>query len=182
MSTYKCLKLVFAACFFCSFTNPMYCQKRMRSDYKNETFLSIQLNDNLVKMYGIGYERTVFTMGNHFFSLQNEFTTSIKPRTADDGQRLNTMIKWNKQQRNILILGVGTSYQINTKINNLSFLFNSGYKYDFAKPKMILSGNIFMFLSHTQPATQGAQPICSGNCPYQWLIDWRIGLSVGKYF
>jgi hypothetical protein len=182
MTTYKYLKLTFTSSILCLNIKPLLSQSKLRSDYKNEAFISIQLNDNFFKVYGIGYERTVFIKGIHFFSLQNEYTTSIMPRTADDGQRLNTLIKWNKQQRNILTLGLGTSYRINTKVDKLSLLFNSSYKYSFVKPKITLSGNIFMFLLRSQPATQGLQAICKGNCPPQWSMDWRFGVSLGKYF
>jgi hypothetical protein len=157
--------------------------KARRSDKKNEVFVAAHITGVRSHIYGVGYEFTLFKKGKKdFFTLQNEITTSILPRFGTDGSRLQTLLKWNRQSKSIISLGLGSSYRINNSYTRYNFLFNNSYKYCFDKIKTTLSGNLFLIVSPLKPHVGNITgPICVSDCP-KWGYMWQFSANVGKYF
>jgi hypothetical protein len=158
-------------------------QKTIRSEYKNEIYASIYYTDIPSNHYSLGYEK-VFYKKKDFFSFQNEFSVSIFPKTANDKQRILSLIKWNRQRNNIVSLGLGFSYRLNYNPNKFSFLLNNAYKYDFKKYKLTFTGNIFLFVTPLKPIPPSVfipGSICISDC-HKWNNFFRLSASIGKYF
>ena len=176
--------------------NPLFCQRKVRSDYKNEIFASAYFTNIDVNLYSIGYERTIFIKrdslkkGRYFvkkkdyFTFQNEFTASIFPTFATDHQRLQSQIKWNREKKSIISLGLGMSYRFNTNTDKFSILLNNAYKYNLNKYKMTFTGNILLLITRGKPTPPNAftpGPTALNNT-YYWGSDIRLSASLGKYF
>ena len=157
--------------------------KARRRDKKNEVFVAAHITGVRSHIYGVGYEFTLFKKRKKdFFTLQNEITTSILPRFGTDGSRLQTLLKWNRQSKSIISLGLGSSYRINNSYTRYNFLFNNSYKYCFDKIKTTLSGNLFLIVSPLKPHVGNITgPICVSDCP-KWGYMWQFSANVGKYF
>lgn len=176
--------------------NPLFCQRKVRSDYKNEVFASAYFTNIDVNLYSIGYERTIFIKRDSlkkgryyvkkkdYFTLQNELTASIFPTFATDHQRLQSLIKWNREKKSIISLGLGMSYRFNTNTAKLSILVNNAYKYTFNKYKMTFTGNIFLLIVRVKPTPPNVfiPGPKSLNNSYSWGRDLRFSASIGKYF
>lgn len=161
----------------------LFGQKTIKSEYNNEIYASIYYTDIPSNLYSLGYER-VFFKKKDFFSFQNEFSVSIFPKTINDKQRLLSLLKWNRQRKNIISFGLGFSYRLNYTPNRFSVLLNNAYKYDFKKYKLTFTGNIFLFVTPLKPIPPGVfipGPICVSDCP-KWSNFFRLSASVGKYF
>jgi hypothetical protein len=184
MNTYKYLKLIVITSFFCLIIQPLFSQRKLRSDFKNEIYASMYFTDIQSNLYGIGYERTLFKRKD-FFSIQNEFSVSIFPNIVNGKQRLLSLVKWNRQRSNIISFGAGITYRLNANSpNKFSFLLNNAYKYNFKKHKFTFTGNIFLFITPLKPIPSGvfiSGPICVTDCP-KWSNFFRLSASVGKYF
>jgi cellulose synthase/poly-beta-1,6-N-acetylglucosamine synthase-like glycosyltransferase len=101
-------------------------QKKInRNEFKNELYLSNYLTHIDLNLYGVGFERTFLNKGNIFYSIQNEFTLSIAPKKGDDGKRIQSLIKWNKEKMTIISFGAGLSYRLNKHPEKLSFIVNN---------------------------------------------------------
>ncbi len=178
----KLVKLLIFFLFFKS--NTVFSQARLqRTNFKNEVFVAAHITGVRSHIYGVGYEFTLFKKGKKdFFTLQNEITTSILPRFGTDGSRLQTLLKWNRQSKSIISLGLGSSYRINNSYTRYNFLFNNSYKYCFDKIKTTLSGNLFLIVSPLKPHVGNITgPICVSDCP-KWGYMWQFSANVGKYF
>jgi hypothetical protein len=157
-----------------------------RINFGNEVFSTVYMSQGLL-VYGLGYERNLIKKGKHFFSLQNEFSTTIAPSVENDGQKLYSTVKWNRQQTPIISLGLGSVYKFTKHNDKLSLLFTSSCKYIFSKQKMSISGNILIFLNYQKPPNPQSGlisgSICGQECYRKKLVtDGRFNFSVGKYF
>ena len=183
MKTNNYFNSLFFALIFCFFVTPLLSQKKLRSDYKNEVFISSYFTNIDVNLYSLGYER-LLSKKKDFFTLQTEFTASILPKIATDYQRLQSLLKWNREKKSIISLGIGTSYRFNSNTGKLSLLINNAYKYTFRKYKMTFTGNIFLLVTRIKPTPPNVfiPGPTSLNNSYSWGRDFRLSASIGKYF
>jgi hypothetical protein len=162
-------------------TNPVLCQRKIRKDFKNEIYAATYLLPIVLNPIGLGYERVILQKRSNFLSLENEFTFS---HDGADGNKIQSLIKWNRQKKDILSFGAGFSYRLNLNINRFTYLLKSSYKYDIKKHKMTFSGNLFLFFGRIKPIPPNLinpNAVCVTNCP-KWGHSFRLSMAVGKYF
>ena len=163
-------------------STPILSQKRARSDYKNELYVSTYFFPYIFNPYSLGYERTLMKNRNSFLSSQNEYSTTIASTHGTDGNRLQSLIKWNMQRNNIISFGIGLSYRLNNPSERLNYVANTSFKYDFRKYKMTFTGSTLILVAHFKPTAPVLGNLtCVTNCP-NWGYIWRFSISLGKYF